>query len=256
MAESPLWPPRSDIVSTAASPHPERGIPLRERNACNDDSVMEHHVCRDMHCVVDVDECNHSQPGARTVQFSVVNVTDPPVNLARASNEDPNVRSLFLCLWAWICTKVIPMLSAGIFPASKWCHYLFHCTPDEGVAGQDRQEYLTRWGKALRSIAHSWKDTQSITTSLLLVSALTVLQLDDILSNRAICTLMAASILLALASILSSFVYLLSKEQFISRWKAVRAVQHDPIPIRGADLPQSSSRKVKTRLSGGVFQCP
>ncbi|KAF4616108.1 hypothetical protein D9613_011307 [Agrocybe pediades] len=176
-----------------------------------------------MHCVVDVHAGNPSRPGARNGQISVVNATDPPVNLARASNEDHNVRNPFLCLWAWICSKVIPMLSAGIFPASKWCHYLFQCTPDEGATEESRREYLTRWEAALRAIAHCWKETQSIITYLLPISAFAILQLDNVLNNRAIFTLLAAAILLALASILSSFVYLLSKERFISRWKTLEA---------------------------------
>ncbi|KAF9558178.1 hypothetical protein CPC08DRAFT_764106 [Agrocybe pediades] len=92
--------------------------------------------------------------------------------------------------------------------------------PDsESVLAQSQREYSVRWEAALGSITRSWKATQSTATSLLLVSALAVLQLDDALNNRAICTGIAAAILLALASILSSFVYLLSKERFISRWK-------------------------------------
>ncbi|KAF9553524.1 hypothetical protein CPC08DRAFT_713687 [Agrocybe pediades] len=118
-----------------------------------------------------------------------------------------------------ICTKAMQIVSAGLFPASNWCYYLFHCAPDEGVADQSRREYLDRWEAALISIACSWKDTQSISTSLLVASAFAILQLDDALNNRAICTCISAAILLAVASILSSFIYLLSKERFISRWK-------------------------------------
>ncbi|KAF9542496.1 hypothetical protein CPC08DRAFT_824270 [Agrocybe pediades] len=120
----------------------------------------------------------------------------------------------------WIYTKATEIVSAGVFPASRWCYYLFHCMPDsESVLAQSQREYSVRWEAALGSITRSWKATQSTATSLLLVSALAVLQLDDALNNRAICTGIAAAILLALASILSSFVYLLSKERFISRWK-------------------------------------
>ncbi|KAF9558176.1 DnaJ-domain-containing protein [Agrocybe pediades] len=148
-----------------------------------------------------------------------VNTTLPTVN----SSEREGFISTLIFVSTWIYTKATEIVNVGVFPASYWCHYLFHCAPVEGVADQSQSEYSVRWEKALRSIARSWKATQTITTSLLLVSALTILQLDDILSNRAICTLMSASILLALASILSSFVYLLSKEWFISRWKASEA---------------------------------
>ncbi|KAF4616106.1 hypothetical protein D9613_011305 [Agrocybe pediades] len=168
-----------------------------------------------VNCAVE-DEAPQVVGGQAAGRVPDANATLPTVN---SSEREGSISTLILAL-TWTCAKATEIVTAGIFPASKWCHYLFHCTPDEGVAGQDRQEYLTRWGKALRSIARSWKATQTITTSLLLVSALTILQLNDILGNRAICTLMAAAILLALASILSSFVYLLSKEQFINHWKA------------------------------------
>ncbi|KAF9545128.1 hypothetical protein CPC08DRAFT_755742 [Agrocybe pediades] len=212
-----LCAPMSRTVSTAATQRPERGTSFRERNACNGDSVSEHHVPRNMHCIVDVHTADPSQPVAQIVQFSVVNMTDPPVN---TSHEGSNIKILLCCLWTSSCTKGMQALSAGFFPSSNWCYYLFDCTPGEGVTEQTRREYLARWEVALRSIACSWKNTQSITTSLLLVSALTILQLEDVLTNRAIRTLMAAAILVALASILSSFIYLLSREQFISHWKA------------------------------------
>ncbi|KAF9544757.1 hypothetical protein CPC08DRAFT_769995 [Agrocybe pediades] len=219
MAEN-LCTPMPQTVSTANSQHPGRDTSLRESNACNGDSISEHYIPGNMHCVVDIHAVNPSQPVAQAVQFPVVNVTDSPVN---TSHEGSNIKILLYCLWTSICTKGMQALSAGFSPSSNWCYYLFYCTPDESVTEQSRREHLARWEKTLRSITRSWKDTQSITTSLLLVSALAILQLDDVLSNRAICTFMAAAILLALASVLSSFIYLLSKEKFISRWKTLEA---------------------------------
>ncbi|KAF9545127.1 hypothetical protein CPC08DRAFT_396505 [Agrocybe pediades] len=134
---------------------------------------------------------------------------------------------MLLCLsWAWACTKGMRMLSTGFFPASKWCCYLYHCTPDEDSTEQSRREYLLQWEATLRCIACSWKDTQSIAASLLLVSALAVLQLDDVLRDTgAMFTCTVASIVLALACILSSFIYILSKEKFISHWKTTRQAE-------------------------------
>ncbi|KAF4616063.1 hypothetical protein D9613_011296 [Agrocybe pediades] len=157
-------------------------------------------------------------------QFPDINEAHPvTINPRRPNVLEGSVVNLVFVLLSWIFTKAKQTLSAGFFPASKWCHYLFHCMPEEGAAELSQREYLTRWEAALRAIARSWKDTQSIATSILLVSSLTILQLDDNLNNSAICTLMAASILLALASILSSFAYLLSKERFIGRWKTLEA---------------------------------
>ncbi|KAF4616058.1 hypothetical protein D9613_011293 [Agrocybe pediades] len=215
MAED-LCEPLSQMVTTTAGQRAERGTSIRERIVC-DDSV-EQHVPRNMDCVMDLNAANPSQPVATTVvQSPIVNVVDSPLN---DSYQEPILNWLLLCVWTWICTTGMQTLSAGLFPASKWFYSLFHCgTPDEGITEQSRREHLTRWEAALRAIARSWKDTQSITGSLLLVAALTVLQLDDVLGNRVICTLIASAILLALASILASFVYLLSKEQFITHWK-------------------------------------
>ncbi|KAF9543100.1 hypothetical protein CPC08DRAFT_801144 [Agrocybe pediades] len=202
------------LMSTAASQCAEPGTSLRERiiNADSD----EQRVPGNVHCAVDVHAGNPSQQVAQSFELSVENVVDPALNI---SYERSRVKILLLCLWTWIYTKGMQTFSIGVFPASNWYYYLFHCTPDEGVTRQTKQEYLTRWETALRSISRSWKDTQSNTSSILLVSALTILQLDDVLNNRVICTFMAAAILLALASILTSFIYLLSKENFISRWK-------------------------------------
>ncbi|KAF9558169.1 hypothetical protein CPC08DRAFT_819453 [Agrocybe pediades] len=217
-----LCAPMPQIVSTAASHRAERGTSLWENIMSNAESAVERHVSRNMDCVIDVYVANPSQPIARAGQSPALRnviVVDP----VPKSQETSNVNRLLLCVWMCICTKGAQALSGGLFPASNWFYYLFHCAPEEGVAEQLRREYWTRWEIALRSIARSWKDTQSITTSFLLVSVLAILQLDDVLNNRAICTLMAAAILLALASIISAFVYLLSKERFISRWKPLEA---------------------------------
>ncbi|KAF9558172.1 hypothetical protein CPC08DRAFT_709795 [Agrocybe pediades] len=210
MAEDLCEPPSQMVAMTAG------GMAYNTNSA-------EQRVPRNTECVIDL----HHDPGnpsgliATVANSPIVNVADSPLN---NSYQGSILSWLLLCVWTvwtWICTTGMQTLRAAFFPTSKWYYYLFNCTPDEdGVAEQGRQEYLTQWETSLRSIARSWKDTQSITGSLLLVAALTVLQLDDVLSNRAICTLMAAAILLTLASILSSFVYLLSKERFISRWKA------------------------------------
>ncbi|KAF9542495.1 hypothetical protein CPC08DRAFT_770405 [Agrocybe pediades] len=216
MAED-LCEPLSQAVTTTADQRAGRGTFITERIVCDADSA-EQHVPRNMDCVIDLVQTDTpSQPVASTAaQSPIVNVADSPLN---DSYQGSILNWLLLCVWAWTCTTGMQMLSSAFFPTSRWYYSLFHCTPDEGVAEESRREYLTRWEAALRAIARTWKDTQSITASLLVVSALTVLQLDDVLSNRAICTLMASAILFALASILSSFVYLLSKEQFISCWK-------------------------------------
>ncbi|KAF9538255.1 hypothetical protein CPC08DRAFT_773346 [Agrocybe pediades] len=216
MAEN-ICPPLSQTVSMTAIQRAERGTSLRERNACN--ASIEDRIPRNMDCVIDVHTANPLQPVAQLAQSPVVNVVDP----ALTSHESSNVKIL-LRLWTWVCTKGMRMLSTGFFPASKWCCYLFNCTPNEGVTEQTRQEYLARWETSLTSIARSWKDTQSITTYLLLTSGLAILQLNDAPSNRAICTCISVAILFALASILSSFVYLLSKQRFISRWKTSEAL--------------------------------
>ncbi|KAF9558171.1 hypothetical protein CPC08DRAFT_22522 [Agrocybe pediades] len=150
--------------------------------------------------------------------------TNATLTTLNSSDREVLASTIVFTVLTWIYTKATEFVSAGIFPASRWCYYLFHCASDEGVEDQSQQEHLLRWEAALISIARSWKDTQSMTSSLLLVSALAILQLDGALNDRAICTGIAVSILLALASILSSFVYLLSKQRFISRWKTVCTV--------------------------------
>ncbi|KAF9537301.1 hypothetical protein CPC08DRAFT_731407 [Agrocybe pediades] len=201
--------------SPSAGQHDERGTSLRERIMSNTDSAGQH-LPRNMDCVIDLHVDNPSQPIVTAAHSPILNLANSPLN---NSYQGSLLNWLLLWVWTWICTTGMKTLSAAFFPTWRWYYYLFDCIPDEGITEQSRREYLKRWDAALRAIARSWKDTQSITTSLLVVSALTILQLDDALNNAAICTFMSAAILLALASVLSSFVYLLSKERFISRWK-------------------------------------
>ncbi|KAF9558177.1 hypothetical protein CPC08DRAFT_709803 [Agrocybe pediades] len=210
--------PLSLMVAATAGEWAGQGTSIRERVLCDADESIEQHVPRNMDCVIELNAANPSQPVASmAAQSPIVNVANLPLS---DSYQEPTIRNwLLLCVWTWICTTGIQTLSAGLFPASGWYYSLFHCTPDEGVTEESRRVYLTRWEAALRAIARSWKDTQSITASFLVVSALTILQLDDVLNSRAICTLMASAILLALASIISSFAYSLGKQRFISRWK-------------------------------------
>ncbi|KAF9567668.1 hypothetical protein CPC08DRAFT_814162 [Agrocybe pediades] len=212
-----LCEPLSQMVTTIGGQRAERGTPLRERIVCDADSAEQHVPRIHMDCVIDLQTDTPSQPVDSTAaQAPLVNVADSPLS---DSYQGSILNWIFLCAWTWICTTGVQTLRAAFFPASKWYYSLFHCTLHEGFTEQSRREYLTRWEAALRAIVRSWKDTQSIIGSILLVAALTVLQLDDVMGSRPICTLMALAILLALASILSSFVYLMSKERFISRWK-------------------------------------
>ncbi|KAF9558173.1 hypothetical protein CPC08DRAFT_724649 [Agrocybe pediades] len=175
-----------------------------------------------------------SQVVASQAAGRVVDV-DATLATVNSSDFDGTAVNFLVVSLTWICGKAAQTVNASIFPASKWCYYLFHCATDEGIEYHSQREYLVRWEAALVSIARYWKDTQSITTSLLLVSALAILQLDGALNDKAICTGIAASILLALASILSSFVYLLSKQRFISRWR--RSETPDPSFWRCVGMP-------------------
>ncbi|KAF4615921.1 hypothetical protein D9613_011287 [Agrocybe pediades] len=196
-------------------PSPPEGI-------VHDDNLGPRVVTTVMHCASDVhtSQVVEAQVGGQPPVIAII--VDP--SLSSASNEDSAVDVVYTSWRQWAYTNAKRTINAGFFPASSWCYYVFHCTLDERAAEASRRsEYLARWETALISIARSWKHTQSITTSVLLVSSLAILQLDTVLNNRDICTCMAASIVLALASILSSFIYSMSKDKFISRWKTSEA---------------------------------
>ncbi|KAF9567662.1 hypothetical protein CPC08DRAFT_758240 [Agrocybe pediades] len=214
-----LCEPISGTVFTAANERADHGISPREGPGilCDAD-FAEHRVPRNMDCVIDIHTDTPSQPVASTAaQSPIVNMAHSPL-----SNPDDvsNANTLLLCLCVWVCTRVMQTLSILLFPASKWYRYhLLDCTPEEGAIEQ-AQENSIRREKALESIVRSWKNIQSICMACFSpVAALSLLHLDDILSNIAIFTFIASAILLAMASVISSFAYSLGEDQFIRRWK-------------------------------------
>ncbi|KAF9543098.1 hypothetical protein CPC08DRAFT_770302 [Agrocybe pediades] len=204
----------SQALQASQADSRKNGASQRVSTAYRND--MEASACpREIHYSVRDDTSHWVVARQATGQVPVDNAALPAIN---SSERESSISTLIFAL-TWIYTKATDIVRAAVFPASNWFYYLFYCAPDEGVADQSQHEYLVRWELALTSIGRSWKDTQSLATSLLLASALAILQLNGALNDRAICTCISTAILLALASILSSFVYLLSKQRFISRWK-------------------------------------
>ncbi|KAF8901527.1 hypothetical protein CPB84DRAFT_1960247 [Gymnopilus junonius] len=115
-----------------------------------------------------------------------------------------------------------------VLPASKLLHYVFHYEPDENsypygsltlsdIGGR-------RWNTAIVGIVDTWKVCQ-LTSTGLVASVLAVLQIQPIFNSTTMRTLIVASFMFSCSSLVSSHLYIASKESFLKRrvidkWKA------------------------------------